>query len=119
MIKYHAIERIREENRRLLKLELRRITKKLIQMGAIKIILFGSAAKGSAGIWSDLDLVVVFADSKNDFITRVTDLYRDVKPRVAADILVYTALEFKAMSESNSFIKHILKEGKVLYEKGA
>jgi len=41
-----------------------------------------------------------------------------IKPNFAIDILVYTPDEFQKMvSEGNPFLEHVLKEGKVIYEK--
>lgn len=41
-----------------------------------------------------------------------------IKPNFTIDILVYTPDEFQKMvSEGNPFLEHVLKEGKVIYEK--
>lgn len=82
-----------------------------------KIILFGSLAGGKIGITSDLDLLVV-KDTDKPFLTRLREIMEQLNPRVAVDILVYTPKEFEVMqSEPNSFIKGILKNGRVVYEK--
>ena len=62
--------------------------------GAVKAIVFGSAARGEEDEWSDLDLVVV-AKTSRPFFERFKDfagLY-DVWPRL--DLLVYTPEEFQ------------------------
>ncbi len=97
-----------------LKGELLRIKKALIKSGAIKIILFGSYARGHVSRTTDIDLLVV-KDTKKPFSERLSEVYDKIIPTVAADILVYTPDELDNMSEWNSFIKKILKEGKVIY----
>jgi uncharacterized protein len=60
---------------------------------ATRAVLFGSAARGEADQWSDLDPVVV-AETDRPFFERFHDfegLY-DVWPRL--DLLVYTPAEF-------------------------
>jgi len=85
---------------------------------ASKAILFGSAARGDADQWSDLDLVIV-ADTTRPFLERYLDfegLY-DVWPRL--DLLVYTPEEFASMlAEGRPFITHVLREGVVVHEAG-
>lgn len=82
-----------------------------------KIILFGSLAGGKVGIKSDLDLLVI-QDTDKPFLTRAREIMQQLNPRVAVDILVYTPEEFEKMQyEPNSFIKNIMKKGRVVYEK--
>ncbi len=83
---------------------------------AHKAILFGSAARGDADEWSDLDLVIV-ADTTRPFFERFRDFagIYDVWPRV--DLLVYTPQEFAAMAEEeNPLIQRVLAEGVVIHE---
>ena len=51
------------------------------------------------------------------FPDRLDEFYDHLKPRVAVDILVYTPEEFEKMKRSNQFIRHALKNGRILYEK--
>ncbi|MDI6894448.1 MAG: nucleotidyltransferase domain-containing protein [Bacillota bacterium] len=99
----------------LLKSELHRIANQFRQMGARKIILFGSYARGRADALTDLDLVVVM-DSELPFVERTAEVYRRIVPRVAADILVYTPGEWERMQD-RPFGQQVLREGRVLYEK--
>jgi len=94
--------------------ELDRLTARLRELGAEKIILFGSYAKGRADLLTDLDLIVVMA-SDLPFIERTGRLYQDLSPRVSADILVYTPAEWELMRE-RPFIQNALGEGRVLHE---
>jgi len=101
--------------RRALKSELKRVVEELKKAGVKRIILFGSLAKDDIGIASDIDLLVV-QETKKRFIERLTELYDIINPKYALDLLVYTQSEFDEMKEKNSFVKQILREGKLLYE---
>ncbi len=109
------LEMRREKNIGLLRSELERILTELRELGAKKIVHFGSTVRGEAGLNSDLDLVVVM-ESEDDFPARVAGLYKKIKPRIAVDFLVYTPGEFENMKEKSIFLRNILREGKTLYE---
>jgi predicted nucleotidyltransferase len=83
---------------------------------ARKAIVFGSAARGEADAWSDLDLIII-ADTTRPFFERFKDfagLY-DVWPRI--ELLIYTPEEFARMvEEERPLIIRALEEGVVLYE---
>jgi predicted nucleotidyltransferase len=94
--------------------EIPRLTEELKRMGAERVILFGSRARGEQTDWSDADLLVVMP-SDLPFVERIAELYRVLHP-FAMDILAYTPEEFAA---GNPVIRAALAEGKVLYEKAA
>ncbi len=94
--------------------ELERLTLRLREMGARKIVLFGSYAKGRADACTDLDILAVL-ESELPFVERTGDLYRLLAPRVALDLLVYTPEEWLAMND-RPFIRNAVAEGRVLYE---
>jgi predicted nucleotidyltransferase len=102
---------------RMLRLEMERIVHALKTMGAERIILFGSLARGQENISSDVDLIVVM-DSPLDFVSRHGHIYRQLCPAVDADILIYTPEEFARVRET-PFLQHVLKEGILLYAKDA
>lgn len=104
----------RSKRQALLERELERIVRVLRQVGAQRIILFGSAAREDVGAWSDLDLIVVL-HSDLPFIKRLGVLYERIEPRVGLDLLAYTPQEFDAIRE-RPFIQQALQEGRVLYE---
>jgi len=104
-----------ERNVALLGSELARIEQELKDLGARKIIHFGSSARGKAGPDSDLDLIVVM-HSEDNFPDRIGALYKRIRPRAAVDLLVYTPAEFEEMKENNPFLINVLREGKILYE---
>lgn len=82
-----------------------------------KIILFGSAAKGKFSTGSDLDLMIVKDTNRNQW-DRIIDVDQYIEHNFAIDILVYTPDEIKERLQLNDFfIKEIIEEGKVLYEK--
>jgi len=89
------------------------------QLGAMPdvqlILLFGSYATGRQDLFTDLDLLVVMP-SPLDFVTRSAELARRLHASVALDLLVYTPEEMAQMRH-RPFLRHILKTGKVLYER--
>ena len=82
---------------------------------AIKVIAFGSVARGESDQWSDLDLIVV-AETDRPFLERFKDfagLY-DVWPSL--DLLVYTPAEFQRMvADENPLVMEALREGVILH----
>ena len=80
-----------------------------------QVILFGSYATGRQDLFTDLDLLVVM-HSPLDFITRTVELARRLRASVALDLVVYTPAEMQRMRH-RPFVRHILKTGKVLYER--
>lgn len=62
---------------------------------------------------TDLDLLVVM-DSPLDFVTRTTEMARQIKAGVALDLLVYTPAEMERMRH-RPFMQRILNTGKVIY----
>ena len=111
----HRLKEAKEEHLHNLHEELNRIKSKLIEMGAHKIILFGSAAREELGLMSDIDLIVVI-DSKKVFIERLAYFYQKIQP-MDADLLIYTPREFNQMVDDNLFIQHVLKQGKTIFER--
>jgi len=97
-----------------LTLEAKRISAEAAKMGARKVILFGSMVRDNAGLSSDLDILIVM-DSDLDFIERTADIFHRLKPKVGADIMVYTPEELSRM-KTNPFIRRVMAEGRVLYE---
>ena len=95
--------------------ELRRRLRPHLQ-GALRVIAFGSVARGEPDAWSDLDLIVV-ARTARPFFERYrafAGLY-DVWPR--RDLLIYTPEEFDQMvAEERPLIVEALSEGMVIYK---
>ncbi|MBH0192880.1 MAG: nucleotidyltransferase domain-containing protein [Nitrospira sp.] len=95
------------------------VVRRILTIGSpIKIVLFGSHAKGAARPDSDLDLLII--EESNLPRYRRSGRYRRVLSGVfpAKDIVVWTpqeAEEWKAVP--NAFISTVLAEGKLLYER--
>lgn len=107
----------KEEREAKLQKSLDLIVTQLKNMGALKIILFGSLAKGDVDVNSDIDLFVLMPATKSG--KEWMDLiYRTVERKVAANIIVYNQEEFYDKLPSSRFLANIL-EGKVFYEKAA
>ena len=85
--------------------------------GAERVILFGSFARGEDGADSDLDLVVVKRTGL-PFWKRVAEIRQLLKPRVAADVIVYTPEEIEQLGRERTFVRdEILGRGRVLHER--
>lgn len=110
------ILRRREERRLALEKALVDVIRQLEAMGALKIILFGSLARGEVNSWSDLDLIAVMPPhlSGREWMRKI---YDEVERGIACDILAYTEKELAEMWPVSGFVRHALKEGKVVYEK--
>ena len=84
--------------------------------GAQRVILFGSAARGDADEYSDLDFVVI-KETNRRFLARLREVALLVNVPGAVDILVYTPEEWQRMQERESpFAERVLAEGRVVYE---
>ncbi len=84
----------------------------------IKIILFGSCAKGTQHELSDIDMVVI-KDTNDYYYDRLKEVAKvaDIDD-VETDIVVYNPTEYDRLLSSNSnFFKEIKETGKVLYNK--
>ena len=96
------------------------ITEKIVhEISPIKIIMFGSRARGEEKESSDLDLFII-----QDGKTSNRKLRRRIERLLwgrefSLDLIVVTPKEVEAnVADNNPFYtKHVLKEGKVLYER--
>src|ERR1700722_10277829 len=80
-----------------------------------KIVLFGSAARGTMGPDSDLDLLVIKRGKFNHH--RVTTaIYRNLSGEIAVDVIVVTPEEVERYRDSHCMvICPAMRERKVVY----
>jgi predicted nucleotidyltransferase len=83
----------------------------------LRVILFGSHARGNAGPDSDLDLVVV-SETVTDRRHETGDLLRLLaRYPVPKDILLYSRTEFESGRDTRNHVLYdAVRQGKVLYE---
>lgn len=96
------------------------VTKRIVEsFDPQSIILFGSYAHGHPTPDSDVDLLIIM-DSNERPALRATQISRLLRPRpFPMDILVRTPEEIRRRLEiGDYFIHEVLKQGKVLYERG-
>jgi predicted nucleotidyltransferase len=97
---------------------LERVVRCLQPLKPVKIVLFGSAARGQDDRLSDLDVVVVAEDVAPRFVDRIGDAIGLIDADFALDILVYTPAEYEGMlRQRNVLIETVEQEGRVLYER--
>ncbi len=80
-----------------------------------RVVLIGSAARGSRDLFTDLDLVVVM-ETDEPFHRRAAGLLADLALGVDVDLLVYTPEEFERMRR-RPFLARALENGRVLHAK--
>jgi len=107
-----AWDRALRESKEAAREDLPRLVEQLKALGADLIVLFGSAARGEATGFSDLDLLVRMP-SDLPFVARLAEIYRRLRRSVDCDIFAYTPEEFE---RGNPLIRRALAEGKVLYD---
>jgi len=98
---------------------LQEITSRIVEnFDPEKVILFGSQVSGAARADSDIDLLIIM-ESHLSALQRAVEVKRACRPRfVAMDVLVKTPEEMKArLQQGNLFLRQILEQGRVLYER--
>ena len=82
----------------------------------VRVILFGSAAKGQSGPESDVDLLVVVPEGVHRRRT-AQRLYRDIRGiEISFDILVATPSDLERHRDNPGLIyRAVLEEGKEVY----
>lgn len=98
---------------------LRRLTDRLVAWGAVKVVLFGSVARGDYSAASDIDILVV-KDSRARLPQRISEaleLCWDAGLPLPVEPLVYTPDEYaRLVAEENPLVVEALRHGRVLYE---
>jgi len=100
---------------------LEEIVTKITAVGSpLKIVLFGSRARGDAKPDSDLDLLVIEESEASTFKTASRYHVALAEIRIPKDVIVHTPTEIYEWSRvTNAFITTALREGRVLYERSA
>ena len=83
----------------------------------LRVVLFGSYARGDYSAFSDLDLLLVLAQAP-DWYKRGLEFRRFLQEEpVPIEAHIYTSEEYERMKKlENPFLLQIESEGKVLYE---
>ncbi|MBM4398383.1 MAG: nucleotidyltransferase domain-containing protein [Deltaproteobacteria bacterium] len=82
----------------------------------LKVILFGSFARGTAGPDSDVDLLVVMRHEGKGHVA-ATRVRARIRPGFPVDLLVRDPVEIeRRLALGDGFIREILEQGIVLYE---
>lgn len=88
------------------------------QFRPVRIILFGSRARGEAGRWSDVDLLVVLPEVTDKRQAMVATLRALSDLPVCKDVVVTTPEEIARRGHLvGDVLRSALREGKVLYER--
>jgi len=105
----------KEERRKALEQHLPFVVEQLKALGALKVILFGSLVRGDVGLRSDLDLIAIMPSflSSREWIQKI---YAEIERGIACDILVYNEGDLQEMLPTSRFLRHALKEGKVIHD---
>ncbi len=105
----------KKERKARLQEALESLVSQLKNLGALKIIVFGSFARDQVDVNSDLDLFVLMPSTKTGK-EWMDIIYDTVERKVASDIIVYNDEEFRERLPVSTFLQNVVK-GKVVYEK--
>jgi predicted nucleotidyltransferase len=86
----------------------------------LKIVLFGSCARGQDRSDSDIDLMIIVRQDRWDVIDRIYDLITDLMFEYEREISlkVFSAAEYRKLSEPPTpFMKQVQSEGHIVYER--
>ena len=97
--------------------ELRRVVDVLRRMGAERVILFESYARGDFHADSDVDLLIV-KDTDERFIDRIASVLAVTGAKIPVEPVVYTPTELEQMrARQSGLMAEVERDGKVLYER--
>lgn len=96
------------------------VTRRIVeQFHPHKVILFGSYVWGKPHVYSDLDMFVVMDSDERPAIRGAQVHLAASTPYTPMDVLVYTPDEVRERLEvGDSFVREILTNGRVLYDRG-
>lgn len=116
-ISFETKDHFKKPNRKITQLIITSLVKQIVEeFHPQKVVLFGSYAKGTAGKFSDLDLLIIMETDKSELQQAVV-IRQFIKPEFAMDIIVRKPeILLKRISWGDMFLKDIITNGKVLYE---
>jgi len=91
------------------------LVEQLKRLGAVKVILFGSLARGQLSLFSDIDLLALF-DQEHSPRELTRWVYQNITSSEAVDIVAYGVKSFQEVQD-RPFLRQIVQEGKVVYER--
>jgi uncharacterized protein len=96
---------------------LEEVVRRILTAGSpLKIVLFGSQARGEASVGSGLDVLIVEQSSLPRYRRAARYLRALAGVFPAKDVVVWTPQEIEAWAEvPNAFVTTALREGKTLY----
>ncbi|MCP8316880.1 MAG: nucleotidyltransferase domain-containing protein [archaeon] len=100
--------------------EIERYAKRILRkLKPRSIILYGSMAKGTYGVGSDIDLLIISDKLPHNFLNRLK-LLNEINPTTAPiEALGYTTKEFEEMlRKKNPTAFDAIEEGIILYDDG-
>jgi predicted nucleotidyltransferase len=98
--------------------EIEKIKVQIVQkFKPVKIILFGSLARGNYNENSDIDLLVI-QETDKDRLEITKEYYKEIDYDIPTDFVITTPEGFRNGNEdrTNVFAKNILEEGIIIYE---
>ena len=116
MSKLEEILQRKREMEEKLKFSLASVTRQLRDLGALKVILFGSLAEEDVDVFSDLDLLVIMPPEKSGK-EWTRSVYENIDLGIASDIIIYNHKELEENLATSSFLRGILDSGRTVYEK--
>jgi predicted nucleotidyltransferase len=114
--KLEQILQRKKEREEKLRSSLALVTRQLRDLGALRIILFGSLAEEDVDVSSDLDLLVIMPAERSgkEWMGLV---YENIDLGIASDIIIYNQKELQENLATSSFLRGILNSGRTIYEK--
>jgi len=97
--------------------EIRRLSRRIGRdFQPVRIVLFGSHARGDAAEDSDVDLLVVLR-FKGRAVDKAVEIRLKTRPRFPVDLVVRTPEDVRErVAHGDTFLRDILETGTILYE---
>lgn len=93
---------------------MKRIVELLKELGAVKVVLFGSAVDKPQDA-EDVDILALFCDN-DTFKKRMERIYKALDVEIDCDLIAYNFEEWERMKK-RAFWRSAMKNSRVLYER--